>query len=72
MELDRIKFLRNQFWVYTNLGASQAVDIDAVIMLFLFCSKAFQSRCFNHTFVTTVICYYLFINCVVLKYKFNI
>lgn len=30
MELDRIKFLRNQFWVYTNLGATLAVDIDSV------------------------------------------
>eukprot|EP00111_Clytia_hemisphaerica_P011793 TCONS_00034645-protein len=28
MELDRIKFLRNQIWLYTNHGSSLAVEID--------------------------------------------
>ncbi|XP_065672975.1 proline-serine-threonine phosphatase-interacting protein 2 isoform X3 [Hydra vulgaris] len=28
LEEERIQFLRNEFWIYTNLGSTQAVDID--------------------------------------------
>ena len=33
MELDRIKFLRNKMWIYTNIGAIATVEIDEVSVL---------------------------------------
>jgi len=36
MELDRIKYLRNEMWIYTNIGAIATVEIDEVLFLFLF------------------------------------
>ena len=35
METERIKFLRNELWIYTNIGAQQALEIDQVSNIFI-------------------------------------